>query len=168
MNTVAEIIDAGRQRILTHRIECSVDLLEYLSFRASRENVPLELLQEEAVREGLYLCLGHQYALALQTAISQARNAIQLGLIRSEAELVDFIQVRAGSLKRFRRDRVLSDLLIDARQEDLYELIKKGDRHGSTNHSLNPQHDSTDARPRGAERDTGGIGIYGQTESKVP
>ena len=31
MNAVTEIIEAARQRILAHRIECSVDLLEYLS-----------------------------------------------------------------------------------------------------------------------------------------
>jgi hypothetical protein len=32
MNTVTEIIEAARQRILVHRIRCSVDLLEYLRF----------------------------------------------------------------------------------------------------------------------------------------
>ena len=75
----------------------------------------------------------------------------------------------AESLSCFRReDRALCDLLIDARQEGLYELIKKGDRRGSTNHSLNPQDDPTDARLRGAERDSGDIGIYGQNEAQVP
>ena len=124
MNTVAEIIEAARQRILAHRIECSMDLLEYLSFWASLEDVALEVLQEEAVREGLYRCLGERYSLALQSAISQARNAIQLGLIRSEAELGAFIQTMVDSLKRFRHeDRTLSDLSIDARQGGLYELI---------------------------------------------
>src|SRR5450432_3586882 len=169
MNTVAEIIEAARQRILAHRIQCSLDLLEYLSFRSSVEGVTLEVLQEEAVRQGLYRYLGEQYALALQSAISQATKSIQLGLVCSEAELGGFIQSMAESLSCFRReDRARCDLLIDARQEGLYELIKKGDRHGSTNHSLNTQNDSTDARPRGAERNSGGIGIYGQTESKVP
>jgi hypothetical protein len=38
MNTVTEIIEAARQRILAHRIECSMDLLEDLSFRASLED----------------------------------------------------------------------------------------------------------------------------------
>ena len=54
MNTVAEIIEAARKRILAHRIQCSVDLLEYLIFRSSVEDVTLEVLQEEAVRRGLY------------------------------------------------------------------------------------------------------------------
>ena len=69
----------------------------------------LEVLQEQAVREGLYRCLGERYSFALQSAISQARNAIQLGLIGSEPELAAFIQTMAASLKRFRReDRTLS------------------------------------------------------------
>jgi hypothetical protein len=169
MNTVAEIIEAARQRILAHRIQCSVDLLEYLSFRSSVEDVTLEVLKEEAVRQGLYRYLGEQHALALQSAISQATKLIQLGLICSEAELAGFIQSLAESLSCFRcEDRALCDLIIDARQGGLYELIKEGDRDGSTNLSLNPQYDSTSARPRGAERTTGGIGIYGQTESKGP
>jgi hypothetical protein len=54
MNTVTEVIEAARQRILAHRIECSMDLLEYLSFWASLEDMALEVLQEEAVREVLY------------------------------------------------------------------------------------------------------------------
>lgn len=45
MNTVTEIIEAARQRILAHRIRCSVDLLEYLSFWASLEDVALEVLR---------------------------------------------------------------------------------------------------------------------------
>ena len=124
MNPAAEIIEAARKRILVHRIQCSVDLLEYLSFRSSVEDVTLEVFQEEAVRQGLYRYLGQQYALALQSAISQARNAIQLGVIGSEAELTAFIHTLTDSLKRFRReDRTLSDLSIDARQGGLYELI---------------------------------------------
>ncbi len=54
MNTVTEVIQGAWQRILAHRIDCSVDLLEYLSFRSSVEDVPLKVLQEEAVRQGLY------------------------------------------------------------------------------------------------------------------
>jgi hypothetical protein len=142
MNTVTEVIEAARQRILAHRIECSIDLLQYLSFWASLEDVALEVLQEEAVREGLYRCLGERYSL-LQSAISQARNAIQLGFIGSEAELAAFIQTMGDSPKRFRReDRTLSDLSIDARQGGLYELIAplgRADQDGSTNNSHGPQ-----------------------------
>jgi len=168
MNTVAEIIEAARQRILAHRIECSMDLLEYVSFWASLEDVALEVLQEEAVREGLYRCPGERYSLALQSAISQARNAIQLGLIGSEAELGAFIQAMVDSLKRFRHeDRTLSDLSIDARQGGLYELIAplgRGDQDGSTNHSHGPQWHSAYSRSRSDYGAQGGIEVHGKTK----
>jgi hypothetical protein len=167
MNTAAEIIEAARQRIRAHRIECSVDLLEYLSFWASLEDVDLEVLQEEAVRQGLYRCLGQQYALALKSAISQARNAIQLGMIGSEAELAAFIQTMGDSLKCFRReDRTLSDLSIDARQAGLFELIAplgRGDQDASTN-SHGPQWNSAYSRSRSDYGTHGGIEVPGKTK----
>jgi hypothetical protein len=166
MNTAAEIIEAARQRILAHRIECSMDLLGYLRLRASLEDIPLERLQEEAVRQGLYRYLGERYAWALQSAISQARSAVQMGLIGSEAELAAFIQTKGDSLERFRReDRTLSDLFIDARQGGLYELIAplgRGDQDGSTNNSHGSQWHSAYSRSRSDYGTHGGIEVHGK------
>jgi hypothetical protein len=169
MNALTEIIEDTAERVLAHRIESSMALLEYLSFRASfEEDLSVEQLQQEAVKRGIYYLLGKRYALALQSAITLASEAILNGMIHSTDELALFLHGAAAALACFRREnKALLDLQIEARQEGLYRLLERMTTHESNRDSADRCQHPSDTRSRGCARPLSGAPVYIEVERKV-
>ena len=131
MNPLVEIVEAAEREVLAHTIESTRGLRAFLCQHGGEER--LSLLQEEAVRRGLYRYMGECYAKVLETMLCRTRQCIVLGRIRTDEELRLYLIDRAGSLVRY-RDLALAinDLLIHARQTGLYSLLAStAAHHGS-------------------------------------
>ena len=122
MNPIVEIVEAAEREVLAHTIESTRGLRTY--FCEHGGEVRLSLLQDEAVRRGLYRYMGECYAKSLETVLCRTRQCISLGRIETEDELRHYLINLAPSLVRFRDlDLVVKDLLIEARQTGLFSLV---------------------------------------------
>ncbi len=122
MNPIVEIVEAAEREVLAHTIESTRGLRAYFCQHGGQER--LSLLQEEAVRHGLYRYMGECYAMVLETMLCRTRQCIAFGRIKTDDELRLYLINLAGSLVRY-RDLALArnDLLIHARQTGLYSLL---------------------------------------------
>ncbi len=122
MNPIVEIVEAAEREVLAHTIESTRGLRAYLCEHGGETR--LSLLQDEAVRRGLYRYMGERYAKLLDTVLCRTRQCIAFGRIRTEDELRLYLVDLAGSLVRY-RDLALAinDLLIHARQTGLYSFL---------------------------------------------
>jgi len=142
MDPIVEIVEAAEREVLAHTIESTRGLRAYLCQRGGEEQ--LSLLQEEAVRRGLYRCMGQHYAKVLETMLCRARQCIAFGRIKTDDELRVYLIELAGSLVRY-RDLALAmnDLLIHARQTGLYSLLASTGAHQQS--QFGSPHDSDPA-----------------------
>ena len=122
MNPIVEIVEAAEREVLAHTIESTRGLRAYLCQHGGEAQ--LTLLQEEAVRRGLYRYMGECYAKVLETMLCRTRQCIAFSQIKTDDELRVYLIDLAGSLVRY-RDLALAkdDLLIHARQTGLYSLL---------------------------------------------
>ena len=122
MKPIVEILEAAERAVLAHTIESTRGLRAYLCQHGGEAQ--LSLLQDEAVRRGLYRYMGQRYAELLETVLCRTRQCISLGRIKTEDELRHYLIDLAPSLVRFRDlDLVVKDLLIEARQTGLFSLV---------------------------------------------
>ena len=122
MDPIVEIVEAAEREVLAHTIESTRGLRAYLCLHGSEGK--LGLLQEEAVRRGLYRYMGERYAQVLGATLCRTRQCILSGRIQTEDALKQYLRRMAETLVRFRDlDLVIIDLLIEARQTGLYSLI---------------------------------------------
>ena len=137
MDPIVEIVEAAEREVLAHTIESTRGLRAYFCHHGGEAQ--LSLLQEEAVRRGLYRYMGECYTKLLETMLCRTRQCIALGRIRTDEELRLYLIDLAGSLVRY-RDLALAinDLIIHARQTGVYSLLASTDaeyqpHHGSPN-----------------------------------
>ena len=124
MDPIVAIVAAAKREVLAHTIESTRGLHAYLDLHGGAER--LSLLQEEAVRQGLYRYMGKIYAEILEATLKRTRRCILAGRIGTDDELKRFLVHLAGNLEQYRDlDRVINDLLIEARQTGLYSLLPK-------------------------------------------
>ena len=124
MERLVDIVDAAEREVLAHTIESTRGLRAYFCEHGGEAG--LSLLQDEAVRRGLYRYMGEFYAQALSSVLCRTRQCICLGRIKTEGELSHYISALAPSLVRFRDlDLVVKDLLIEARQMGLFSLVSQ-------------------------------------------
>lgn len=141
MKPIVEIVEAAEREVLAHTIESTRGLRAFLCQHGGEEQ--LSLLQEEAVRRGLYRYMGECYAKELESMLSRTRQCIALGRIRTDDELRLYLIELAGSLVRY-RDLALAinDLLIHARQTGVYSLLAsaaaENQHHHGSPHDRDP------------------------------
>ncbi len=133
MNPIVEIVDAAEREVLAHTIESTRGLRAFLCQHGGEEQ--LSLLQEEAVRRGLYRYMGECYAMVLEGLLCRTRQCIAFGRIKTDDELRVYLLSLAGSLVRY-RDLALAknDLFIHARQTGLYSLLASTGRPVPAHH----------------------------------
>jgi hypothetical protein len=128
MDPIVEIVEAAEREVLAHTIESTRGLRAYLRQHGGEEQ--LSLLQEEAVRRGLYRYMGQDYAKVLETRLCRARQCTAFGRIKTDDELRIYLIELAGSLVRYRDlSLAINDLLIHARQTGLYSLLASTGAH---------------------------------------
>ena len=121
MDQIVEIVEAAEREVLAHTIESTRGLRAYLYLHG--EEAKLGLLQEEAVRRGLYRYMGECYAKELEATLLRTRRCIVLGRIKTNDELKIYLTDMAATLVRFRGFAlVINDLATQARQTGLCSL----------------------------------------------
>ncbi len=126
MNTLADyIISEAEERVYSGRILSGGALTSFLHAASCREGAVSEReLIDAALDKGLYADLGSKYQRRLTGIIDEARREIEMGAITSSASLREFLELTARSvIDGYDPLKVLSDLLIDARQGGLYERL---------------------------------------------
>jgi hypothetical protein len=122
MAPIVEIVEAAEREVLAHTIESTRGLRAYLCQHGGKER--LSLLQEEAVRRGLYRYMGECYAKELEATLCRTRRCIALGRIKTDDELKFYLTDLAATLVRYRDlAPAINDLLIQARQTGVYSLL---------------------------------------------
>ena len=100
MKPIVEIVEAAEREVLAHTIESTRGLRAYCCEQGGEAR--LDLLQDEAVRRGLYRSMGECYAKLLSSVLCRTRQCIFLGRIKTEDELSHYLIEVAPSLVRFR------------------------------------------------------------------
>ena len=138
MEPIADVVRAAKGEVLAHNIESTRGLHAYLLLHGGETGVAA--LQEEAVRQGLYLYMGLVYSRALRAALDQARRCILARRITADGELRHYLENVALTLEHYRDlDLVENDLLIDARQMGLYSLMAQLQPSKELSHANQPR-----------------------------
>jgi hypothetical protein len=119
------IIHEALERIVAGRILSSGNLTSFLQAASNRDGLVTERdLIDAALRKGLYADLGRKYQLNLNAVIDSARGKIADGAIQTAAQLRLFLEREAPKIPGGSDPlKIERDLLIDARQGGLYELL---------------------------------------------
>jgi hypothetical protein len=122
---VDHILHEAVERIASGRILSSGNLTAFLQTASYREGIVSEReLIDAALHDGLYADLGRKYQLDLDAIIDRARAKIVTGAIQTSTALRLFLESAAPScVSGCDPYKVENDLLIDARQKRLYELL---------------------------------------------
>lgn len=119
------IVHEAEERICAGRILSSANLTSFLQAASNRDGLVAERdLIDAALRMGLYADLGRKYQSRLNAVINAARGEIAIGAIRSAAQLRSFLEAEAPKVVCGSDPmKIERDLLIDARQGGLYDLL---------------------------------------------
>lgn len=127
MTTITDyIIRAAQERIAAGRILSGGHLTSFLQAASDREGLVAERdLLDAALQKGLYSTLGRKYQAQIDEIIESAHKEIKSGgVIGNSIELRAFFEGAAPQvLGGYDPQKVETDLLIDARQKGLYELL---------------------------------------------
>ncbi len=126
MNTLSNyIVRDAEERIYSGRILSGGALTSFLQAASYRDGAVSEReLIDAALDRGLYADLGSKYQRRLNGIIDEARRQIAMSAITSSASLREFLDHAAPSvIGGYDSLKVERDLLIDARQGGLYELL---------------------------------------------
>jgi len=123
---IDSILQEAQQRISSSHILSSSQLTSFLQ-RASNLNTEVseKELIDAALDAEIYAHLGSVYQSKLDAIIKGARSAIISGLIQTPASLREYLESAASHfLGGYDPQNVADDLLIDARQNGLYEHLE--------------------------------------------
>jgi hypothetical protein len=126
---VDRILEGARKRILTLQIRTAQALTDFIEEECGcNASVDSREVLDAAIGRGLFRYIGGCYQNALNTKIADAREAIVHGIVRNDAELVEYLKSAAPTTASWMPvEKVFNDLKIDARQAGLYRLIREVD-----------------------------------------
>ena len=121
---LSQLISLAWTRVLTQAIYKGGALTVFLERECQEQGIQFEVAYAEALSSGLYRYLGSRYQSALTAVIGKARDSIDFGLILDEDELRRYLDDAAHSaIPHMPSEKVLVDLMIDARQSGLFDLL---------------------------------------------
>jgi len=121
---IQSIVADAEKNVSVLRIQSASSLLSFLKTECLQSGTPFRETYDEAVRQGLLICLGNLYRSKLDAALRAVRDDIVSGFILSDDELRASLERQAAiSHGAMPAAKVFNDLLIDARHCGLYEML---------------------------------------------
>lgn len=122
MDFITTVLTSARKKILALEIQNTGMLTDFLEEAAA---IDLEITSRDmidaAIKAGLYVFMGRQYQLGLDSVIALAGEAIANDIIATDDELLGYLSRKVPSIANgIDPAKTLTDLKIDARQGGLY------------------------------------------------